>query len=229
MEPVAMLGGSLLMGGLNYLGQREANQANRDIANQANIMSQANAREQMAFQERMSNTAYQRSMADMKAAGLNPMLAFSQGGASSPAGASGAVSTARVENAMAPGLASALDTRRLFKELKAVDSQTDLNDAIKATQQAQTKLHESNAKVAEKNAQILSAELPAIQQKAKVDVKRGLIDEKMATSDAILNRAKTVTGVFSDAAGIIKPKLNINIGRQLPPGTSNRSNIQLRD
>lgn len=75
---LADIAGSLIGGVLGYAGQSEANSANAEIAQR-----------QMDFQERMSNTAYQRQVADMQASGLNPMLAYSKGGgASSPAGSS---------------------------------------------------------------------------------------------------------------------------------------------
>lgn len=46
------------------------------------------------FQERMSSTAYQRAVEDMKKAGLNPILAFANGGASTPGGSTGTISGA---------------------------------------------------------------------------------------------------------------------------------------
>jgi len=54
----------------------------------ANNFSASQAAENRSFQERLSNTAYQRTTKDMIAAGLNPMLAYSQGGASTPSGSS---------------------------------------------------------------------------------------------------------------------------------------------
>lgn len=53
-----------------------------------NNQASAAAQKQMDFQRYMSNTSYQRATEDMRLAGLNPALAYSQGGASTPMGAS---------------------------------------------------------------------------------------------------------------------------------------------
>lgn len=82
-----------LAGGLGLVGGLAANQANERIA-------QDNRR----FQRQMSNTAYRRAVTDMKAAGLNPMLA---GINSTPASTPGG-STANMRNALNTGVSSAI-------------------------------------------------------------------------------------------------------------------------
>jgi len=139
-------GATLLGGAMASKGQQKANEMNLKIA-----------RENRAFQERMSSTAYQRSATDLQAAGLNRILALGSP-ATTPSG-----SLAIMQNeeaamgeaiAEAPGSAMAIRTQR--QQIKLAIAQTGNVSQSEATSRAQelgiiatTKLNTAKAASAE--------------------------------------------------------------------------------
>lgn len=132
--------GNLAGGVLGMMGQREANQS-----------SAQSVQKQMDFQERMSNTSYQRGMSDMKKAGLNPMLAFMKGGASVPTG-----STYTSQNELAPLGSSVKEIAPMVAQVENIRANTAKSVADTGKASADTDL--SNAMAAK-----VRAETPNIQ------------------------------------------------------------------
>lgn len=173
-----------------------------DSQEETNAMNLEIATRQMQFQEKMSNTAYQRSMEDMRKAGLNPMLAYSQGGASTPQGAS---ATMVPETGMAEGVqkgiqgavSSAIEYRRLKKDIEQTDSNIELNKAAETAKKTEAEVNRNAAKKVAIEAKTAQARLPAIQQQSEYAARRAKTDKGFAEVDAIGDRAgKTVKAIM---------------------------------
>jgi hypothetical protein len=123
------------------------------------LNNKANAKEaskNRGFQASQSSSAYQRATDDMRAAGINPMLAYQQGGSSTPGG-----SQATMQDPSGPAISSALQLKKLNQEIKESKSRMVLNKELTYKAFEDASLSDTSARNVQKQGKLLDYQMNA--------------------------------------------------------------------
>nr|QJB18887.1 MAG: DNA pilot protein [Microvirus sp.] len=192
----------------SYFGTQQTNSANA-----------AQSQAQMDFQAQQSATAYQRAVKDMQAAGLNPMLAYSQGGASTPSGA-----MATMQNS----LGSAVQGAHIVSQAVNNFNQNDLLKAQTVASEEQANLAHSSMLKTNIDAANEAAKLPGHQKYGnQIDsiIKNNLAAAKnssatAARTSAMQPEANAIGKTYKDNPNLKTWEKGAEIGKDIAQGAN---------
>ena len=220
-----VLVGAAITGGLSFLGGERRNSAQAAMADR-----------QMDFQERMSSTAHQREVKDLKEAGLNPILSAKLGGASSPAGA-----MPNVEDTIGPSaeraMSTALAIQKQRAEVELLRAQERNVNSQNIKTQADTEAVHANIPGIKAASQVaVESTSPDILQRHqvprqtlamtdKVKAELDILRENLASAKSIADRDRIINEFYNSDAG--KALIKVFAGSTLLEPTGRLTNSAL--
>lgn len=206
---IPLIGAALTSGAAGLAGTYLSNQA-----------SSAQAQRQMDFQQDMSNTAHQREVADLRAAGLNPILSAMGNGASSPQGAQGSVADlgSGIQNGINTGIAIRAQNKEFEKTdagIANTDADTKNKNATSGLISAQTTQSAAEARLKSVTAGIAEKIGPSQIKKAIVDGDFAKAEKIMGLLNSGLTSANSIKNLVPGVGDLLKGT-DLNPGKTRP-------------
>jgi len=213
-------------GGFSIGGNIVSNIMNRRNTAEANDWQNESIANAMAYDKEMANSAHQREVADLKAAGLNPILSANKGAG----GGSGQISSpkAAAVEGMGGAVTSAIDALRLDKEIKGVESQIGLNQAMGAGAVAKAQSDAASAKRTEKESRLMDAVFGAQKSKADFEKMDAQDKQKYFLIDKMNERAGKTLGNINSAKDALTPSIKNGIRLRKNESIMNNQTGELR-